>query len=50
VTDGDPRVAPVQRELERFGTRTARTDSRAKVGNEMLVCGVEVRDTRDATD
>jgi hypothetical protein len=64
--DGDTRVARVQRELEWFATRTLRSDGGAKVGDELpealpeelpeelpkelIVCGVCVRDTRDATD
>jgi len=48
--DRDTRVARVQRELEWFATRTLRADGGAKVGEKVLVCGVCVRDTRDATD
>jgi hypothetical protein len=60
--DGDTRVARVQRELEWFGTRPFRADGGAQPGekwlerlpnelpNEFVVCGVGVRDTRDATD
>ena len=49
-SDGDTRVARVQRELEGFGGRTIRPGNGAKVGEELLVCGVRVRDTRDATE
>jgi len=52
--DRDTGVARVQRELERLDARTFRTDDGAqvveKVRGEVLVSGVGVRDTRDATD
>ncbi|MDQ1383234.1 MAG: hypothetical protein QOG65_613, partial [Actinomycetota bacterium] len=48
--DRDPGVTRVQRELERFVTRTTLTDAGAKVDQELLMRRVGVRDTPDATD
>jgi hypothetical protein len=54
TADCDAGVSRVQRELERLDARTFRTDGGAevveKVCREVLVSGVGVRDTRDATD
>ena len=36
-TDGDSRVSRVQRELERLGTRTIRTDGGSEIGDELVV-------------
>jgi hypothetical protein len=47
---GDSGIARVQRELEWFGRRTIRPGGGTKVGEELLVCGIRVRDTRDATE
>jgi hypothetical protein len=48
--DRDSGVTRVQRELERFVTRSALTDAGAQVGQELLMRRVGVRDTPDATD
>jgi hypothetical protein len=37
TTDRDPGVTRVQRELERLGTRTVRTDGGSEVGEELVV-------------
>jgi hypothetical protein len=50
AADGDSRVTRVQRELEWFVTRTTLADAGAKVGQQLLVRRIGVRDTRDATD
>ena len=50
AADRDAGVSRVQRELERFGTRTILADGGSEVGDELLVRRVGVRDTRDATD
>jgi hypothetical protein len=36
-SDCDARVSRVQRELERLGTRTIRTDGGSEVGDELVV-------------
>ncbi len=37
ATGGDTRVARIQGELERLGTRTIRTDRGSEIGNELVV-------------
>ena len=37
ATDCDTGVSRIQRELERLGTRTLRTDGGSEIGNELIV-------------
>ena len=58
VSFGHAGITRVQREFERFGTHTIRTDRVPKIAQEVaeqvvvqwILRGVGVRDTRDSTD